>query len=445
MWWTTNKNRAPDEQALFSLNSDYSAFRAQESALILTNLAILSSVLVLQLSFQSLLGWPTRTILALFGGRFLMQTAELIWLSARERPLSAIAQFLYARASILLHLGFAALVSIVSKNEDTHYSVLLVLPVIAAGFRTSFPTTLAVAAGASLVCLAEVWDFYQRNPSSNLTEYFEAAGTILIFLLVGLVVWLLATNLRREQSRVRDTMSELEKTKDQLVEQEKMAALGRMSGGIAHEIRNPIAMISSSLSLVRNVDSDASLRDEMFEIALQEVRRLENFTSEFLVYAGNKELLTEPTSVETMLRYLADISRARAAEKSVRVRSSYNGPEMVPVDSFQIHQAMLNLITNAIDASAHESEILLGCECVSEATFKLYVENAGEPIPSTVLPHLFEPFFSTKPSGTGLGLAIVSRVAEAHGGSARLELNQQGRVRFALNLPRVVPAPQPAN
>ncbi|MBI5091125.1 MAG: hypothetical protein HZB26_01635 [Candidatus Hydrogenedentes bacterium] len=430
---------AQQNVALFPLDSGYSAFRAQESALILTNLAIMSSVLLLHLSFQSLLGWPTRAILTLFGGRFLIQTGELLWLSARESPISPKAQFLYSRFSILMHLGFATLVSIVSKNEDTHYTVLLVLPVIAAGFRTSFPATLCVAACASFVSMAEVWDFYRRNPSSNLTEYFEASGTIFIYLLVGLVVWLLASNLRKEQNRLRGAMSELERAKDQLVKQEKMAAVGRLSSGIAHEIRNPIAMIASSLAMVKKGESDAALRDEMFNIAIEEARRLERFTTEFLAYARSTELHTEPTNVRTMLRYVADVARARASEKGIRIRCVCGGNETVNVEPFQIHQALLNLITNALEASGPESEIEIGCEQGADSLVKLYVQNAGDPVSVTAASQLFEPFFTTKPQGTGLGLAIVRRIAEAHGGSAHLELNKPGLVRFAVRIPSADP------
>jgi hypothetical protein len=151
------------DRAASPLSTDFQGFRTQETTLILINLVLMALVLLLQLLFQSVLGWPSRSILLLFGARFIMQTAELQWLSARERPLDRRTQFLYGRLSILMHLVFAAAVSLLSSDEDTHYAVLLILPVIAGGFRTSLRETLCIAGGASLVCLLEVWDFTRRG------------------------------------------------------------------------------------------------------------------------------------------------------------------------------------------------------------------------------------------------------------------------------------------
>ncbi|MFA6242002.1 MAG: ATP-binding protein [Candidatus Hydrogenedentales bacterium] len=425
----------PPDEPLLPLDSNFESFRRQESTLILLNLLIMVGTLVMQLAFKPQLGWPSRTILFLFGSRFLMQTAELLWLSARERPLSRLTQFLYGRASICMHLGFAGLISMVSQNEDAHYTVLLILPVVAAGFRASLPGTIMVASCAGLVSFAEVWSYYQRNPFSSATEYFEAAGTILVFYLVGLVVWLLASQLRQEQVRLRFALGELQRTKDQLVEQEKLAALGELASAIAHEIRNPIAMIASSLAMADKAEGNSSLRTEMFGIALQEARRLEQFTTNFLSYARTKKLRREPTPVGSTLHYLADMAKARASEKSIRIRFRCDDDTVIVVDAFQLHQAMLNLITNALEASSKEAEIEIGCEQSTPNVTVLYVENPGEPIPADIVLRLFDPFFTTKPNGTGLGLAIARKIAEAHGGSLRLARNEGGRVRFTLHLP----------
>lgn len=403
--------------------------------LILINLVLMACVLLLQLSFQSLLGWPTRTIVLLFGARFLMQTAELQWLGAREKPLGRKVQFLYSRASIVMHLVFAAAVSIFSNDEDTHYAVLLILPVIAGGFRTSLAGTLSIAGGASFVCLFEVWDFSRRSGPQIPAEYFEAFGTALIFFLVGSVVWLLASSLRKEQEQLGRTLRELENARDRLVQQEKLAVLGCLSSGIAHEIRNPIAMISSSLAMVKECAADESLREEMLDIATQEAHRLERFTSEFLVYARNRAPETEPTSAESILRYVGELSRAHAAGKALKIECECAADIVVHVEPFQMHQALLNLLANAMDAGPPGSTIRIGWKSGVHGGGVLYVENAGEAISPSVLPQLFEPFFTTKPRGTGLGLAIVQKIAEAHGGGLQLEENRPGAVRFSIYIP----------
>ncbi len=420
-------------------SSDFQGFRTQETTLILINLVLMALVLLLQLLFQSVLGWPSRSILLLFGARFIMQTAELQWLSARERPLDVRTQFLYGRISILMHLVFAAAVSLLSSDEDTHYAVLLILPVIAGGFRTSLRETLCIAGGASLVCLLEVWDFSRRGGPDSPAEYFEAFGTILIFFLVGTVVWLLASSLRKEQRHLQRTMAELERTRDRLVQQEKLAALGRLSSGIAHEIRNPIAMISSSLAMARDCAEDTRLGEEMLSIATQEAQRLEQFTTEFLAYARNREPRFEPASAESMIRYVAEVSRAHAARNGLRIECDCAEELLAQVEPFQLHQALINLVSNSIDASPAGSTILLGCKAGRDGVISLFVQNAGEAIPPATVPQLLEPFFTTKARGTGLGLAIAAKIAEAHHGSLELENNEPGAVRFTINLPKSLP------
>lgn len=403
--------------------------------LILINLVLMACVLLLQLSFQSALGWPTRLILLLFGSRFLMQTAELQWISARDAPLKARSQYLYSRFSILMHLAFGAAVSLCSNDEDSHYAVLLILPVIAAGFRVSLPGTLLIAGAASLVCLLEVWDIGRSGAPVIPTEFFEAFGTSLIFFLVGSVVWLLANNVRKEQVQLRKTMLELELTRDRLVQEEKMAALGRLSSGIAHEIRNPIAMISSSLAMARESAGDPGIGEEMLAIATQEAQRLEQFTSEFLIYARNRVPQLEWTSAASIVKYVAELSRAHAARESLTVECTFAEDHIVQVEPFQVHQALLNLISNAIDASPAGSTMDIGFEVRAPDGIVFFVQNGGEAISPDVVPQLFEPFYTTKPRGTGLGLAIASKIAQAHRGTLSLDSNKPGAVRFAIHIP----------
>ncbi len=413
---------------------DFSVFRRQESTLILLNLSIIAALLLVQVLFRPALALPSRAIITLFGARFLMQAIELIWLNSLKRPLGWRVVCGYAHLSIILHIAFAALVAMLSTSEDSHYAVLMILPVVAAAFRYSLPGTLGVASLAGVLTVLQVWVYFRGMPHVNLSEYFEAATMVLIYFAVGLVVWLLVAQLRTEQSKLETALQELERTRDRLVSEEKLAAIGRLSSAIAHEIRNPIAMISSSLSTAHQPGMEKELRDEMFAIAATEARRLETFTTDFLSYARTAQPDKQPESLATIAEYVGSLAKARAGEAGAKVGTVCMGSGTAMVDAFQIQQAVVNLVLNAIDAAGDGGRVEIGCRA-DGPDLEIYVENSGKPIPGDVAAHIFEPFYTTKPKGTGLGLAIARNIARGHGGDLVLVQNEVDCVRFAMRLP----------
>lgn len=431
---TTIDSAAHPRLLRLPVETEARAFQKQESTLILLNLIVLSSLLLVELVFEADLGPPSTLIIGLFGARFLMQIGELLWLSG-ARTLSPRLARIYGHVSIWNHLVFAAVASILSGAEDTHYSVLMILPIVAAGFRFSVWATLTTASIAGLLNVIEVWVYFHYHPPGVRSEYFEATAMGLLYLVVGLVVWLLVTQLRREQAHLRATYDELKQARDRLVQEEKLAAIGRLSSAIAHEIRNPIGMISSSLAMGARETTNEKTRNELFAVAATEAKRLERFTSDFLSYARSAAPKREWVPMGSTISYVLEVSRARAADKSLVLTSVCDGAGRIEVDPFQIHQALLNLIANAIDAAPTGTEIRIGIEEQADRV-GFFVENGGPPIAPDAVETIFEPFFTTKPKGTGLGLAIARKIANAHGGDLTLAVNETGRVRFSLWVPR---------
>ncbi|MBK7600012.1 MAG: GHKL domain-containing protein [Acidobacteria bacterium] len=421
-------------EAALITNESQEPFGRRESILILLNLAVLAALLVVHTAFLSLLGPPSRLLVIALATRFVMLFAELIWLQKQKPGLNPVAEQYYACYSIITNIAFAFMASYLGGAADSHYSVLMVLPVIAAATRFDLPGTLLVVSIAVTLTFLEVWLFFRSYPPLEISEFFEAATVSLIFIVVALVVRLLVGNLRQEELKLAKSLETLKKVQSKLVAEEKLAAIGRLSSAIAHEIRNPVAMISSSLTAGKQSE-DAEVRDEMFNIAAQEATRLERLTTDFLSYARGKEPERKWTNPALTLGYVAGLLRDRATDAGITIIVDYPDDAPANVDDFQIQQALLNLMTNAIEATPRGGKVRLGGSLNRRRDLVLFVENEGQQIHQDVLSKIFEPFFSTRVKGTGLGLAIVRNIAQAHGGSVEIAFNQPGRVRFEIIIP----------
>ena len=339
----------------------------------------------------------------------------------------------YAHASILLNLFFAFALSRLGGFQDSHYVVLMVVPVLAAAFRYRPVGVALVTAAAVALTFLEIWLYFRaRSGPAGATEAFEAANVALIYVVVALVVAVLARQGRADQAALEANLEELRQTRDRLTAEEKLAAVGRLASGIAHEIRNPVSMILSSVAMSRS--GGGLPREELDAIVTQEAERLERLTSDFLRYACERPPARRPTALPVALGYVAGLVQARCAEAGVELVVGCDPELAASVDSFQIHQALLNLILNAVDATPRGGTVRLQAQAAG-VDVGLAVENSGAAIPEAAVARLFEPFFSTKPAGTGLGLAIEPQHRPRPRRRLGLAVNSAGRVRFDLTLP----------
>jgi len=371
------------ESAVMGL--DLESFRWQESTFAILNLALLAALLCGHALFAAHFGTPTPPLVGVLGAGFLLQLGELIWMQTRTQALTDGAVRRLTIWLMVWDVALAVTLGVLADRVDSPYYVLMLVPILLAAFRRSLRETLAVVVTASAFQFYVGWHFFQLHPPAEADEYFEAGTISLIFLLTGVLVWFLVNHLRRTEIGLAENLTELAKARERLLQEEKLAAVGRLSAAIAHEIRNPVAMISSSLDT---------------------------------------------------LAYVADVCRAHALSRQVEVL--VEGPEaaLALMDAPQVQQALLNLAINAVEASAPGGLVLLRATN-TEAFVQSDVENGNGPIAESAVPRIFEPFFTTKLSGTGLGLAIAHNIARSHSGLLQLTVNTPERVRFTLALPRV--------
>jgi signal transduction histidine kinase len=414
------------------LGADLAAFKRQESIFVLLNLILLAALLFFHAFFASYWGAPTQLQVIVLSAGFVLKALELGWVQRLKRIPPPTVLILLTWASILLNLSLAVLLARLTDHEDSPYFVLTVVPILEAAFRFHLVTVLAVVSIASFYNVIWVWGYFQRHPPVEVGEYFETGITSFTFLIVGVLVWRLVNDLRKQEVHLLRNLAELQRAKESLLQEEKLAAVGRLSSAIAHEIRNPVAMISSSIAAGRQLSGPE--RDEMFEIASEEATRLVTLTTEFLAYARPRQPKLAPTSVADTVAYVADAARALASEKGVQFQLETPETLLAEMDGGLVQQALLNLIVNAVGAARAGSTIFLRSH-TRDHRICIEVENSGSPIPAQEVERIFEPFFTTKTHGSGLGLPIARNIARAHGGDLVVEVNAPDRVCFALLLP----------
>ena len=412
---------------------------SQRAAIALVNLGALTMFVTVELGF-SYFNFPTPHAMVLVATiAVLLRCVELAFSIAQPSMAPdclRVRAVLSIGAGILIPFALAA----ATRQFHTHYFGLLILPVLEAALYFSLATTLAVAAVAS--GSAGLWVAYAAHftPPFQLGEMLETATLILLLFTVGTLVWALLDLLGKQEGELRERVRDLEVTRGQLVQEEKLAAIGRLASSVAHEIRNPVAIISSAMEAAGSASLSAEERADMSKIALTEARRLEKLTTDFLSYAQPGDLPRSEIDVLTLLGYIASIAKAQALGKHVSIKLNIEDGCLLYGNEDQLQQALLNLLRNAIDASPDGGQVSVLCE-PRAGLVRIAVENQGPSIPAHAVSKIFEPFFTAKAGGTGLGLSIARKIAETHEGTLTLEHNADGHICFALILPAYVHAP----
>jgi two-component system, NtrC family, sensor histidine kinase PilS len=222
---------------------------------------------------------------------------------------------------------------------------------------------------------------------------------------------------------------------------ERLADLGRVAAGLAHELRNPLASMAGSVELLSS--SEGLRRDDqrLMAIVLKEAGRLEQLVARFLDYSRPVPPRLQPHDLAQVAAEVAEVFAADPSAARVRVARAL-APVTVLGDPDQLRQVLWNLLLNAAQAlqGGPGGTIVLRCG-PDGAGGRLEVEDDGPGIAQADLARLFTPFFTTKPGGTGLGLATVHRIVEAHGGAVEVAPVAPHGVRFTVRLPGAAPAP----
>ena len=416
---------------------DFLSFRRQERVFAGLNLGLLMFLCLTQFLWSQYLGAPHRQVLTLLCVGIVANLSEMIWLSRRQQ-ISIVTVERLTWAMIAIHLAIAFGIASYSYKKDIQYFALMIPAILQAAFRLSLGSAIVTVGVSDGLIFFWVWNYFRVHPPVDPNQYIEAGTVALIYAVMGLLVWTLVDHLRNKQTELARSLAELERAEARLLVEEKLAAVGRLSSAIAHEIRNPVAMISSALATAANREPSSEDSREMYEIATKESARLEQLTTDFLVYARPRLPAKVLSDIADSVGYTAEICRPRAAERDIEVRCDCEQMLWAEVDSGQLQQALLNLAMNAVEASLPGATVYLRGRR-ENAQVLIEIENPNGPIPATTVARIYEPFFTTKPNGTGLGLAIARNIALAHGGDLKLAHNEVDAICFVFSLPLSIP------
>lgn len=224
--------------------------------------------------------------------------------------------------------------------------------------------------------------------------------------------------------------------------QEKLASLGMLAAGVAHEIRNPLTAIKAALFLQQKKFQPGSQEAADARRIDREIQRLEHIVNDFLLFARPAQAQLTPTAAAEPLREVAALLAPELAKHHLRLEIEAGPPLAVAADPDQLKQVLINLVRNAADATGQHGTIKLRARAARRPlagqerdAVVLEVEDHGDGISAEVQARLFDPFFSTKPTGTGLGLPIAARIVEAHGGVIEYQTAHGTGTVFGVVLP----------
>ena len=217
-------------------------------------------------------------------------------------------------------------------------------------------------------------------------------------------------------------LSEIRHLKKEILRSQRLASIGRLAAGVAHEIRNPLSSIKGFATYFKERYRDTPEDHQTAEIMIQEVERLDRVIGQLMEFARPMRIEEKITGLDTLIRHSLKMVEGDAHKKHITLEFNRDpGIERARIDADRIKQVLLNLYLNAIEAMGDGGALtVLAKRSEGDNDLQITVADTGPGITEKDLPHLFDPYFTTKPSGTGLGLAIVHKIVESHNGEIEI-------------------------
>jgi two-component system sensor histidine kinase HydH len=325
---------------------------------------------------------------------------------------------------------------------------LYYLPILFAAFSAGVRGGISVSVFASLIYFPHAFlSLVARDPGDALEKGLE----IVLYNIVAVVAGLLVDRERREREnqerlarKLSEALEEQHRIESQLIRAGRLGALGELTAGIAHEIKNPLHTMKGTAEILRDAIAPEAPERRMLDIHMEEIDRLAQTAERFLTFARPAPSDRRPLDLREVVNRVATLVETQARREGVRTEvDRYGGgtPPTVMGDADQLTQLLLNIALNGVQAMAGRGSGTLSLSVFPDRQGgKEYscvaLRNDGPAIPEDQLERIFDPFYTTKDGGTGLGLSICARIADQHDGLLSVRnLPEGGGVEFTLALP----------
>jgi two-component system sensor histidine kinase HydH len=316
---------------------------------------------------------------------------------------------------------------------------LYYLPIVFAAVSFGWIGGLLVAFLAGLCYIPHILTMWTNYPGYAINQYAE----IVLFFLVGAVTGFLADAQRKKQRELEkaarqlaDANRELRDNFERMKRADRLAAIGNLSAGLAHEIRNPLASIEGSAGILEKGKLTGEQRHEFLEIIKKECRRLNRLLGNLLDFARPPVPQQQDVILDPLLESVMRLVAHTASKKNIHIRRNVTPQQLTLVgDGEQLKQVVLNLLLNAIEAMPEGGEIRLSAR-TEESNLMIEVADEGSGVAAEDLDKIFNPFFTTREKGTGLGLAVAHQIVSQHGGVLQAHKNPARGMTFSIIIPR---------
>ncbi|MFH1681605.1 MAG: ATP-binding protein [Candidatus Eisenbacteria bacterium] len=357
------------------------------------------------------------------------------------------------RSAFVRYLPIAALIAAVSvlhyaTDPSAHrlhdiYRRLYYLPIILAAFAGGIRGGTLAAIAVCVVYWPHAFGHYTHDPGRPVEKVLE----MVLYVVVGAVTGLLVSREAATKERLRKTadslaasLREKERMEEELIRSAKLAAVGKLSAGLAHEIRNPLTSIKASAELLADDFPAGHPKRDLLDTLVKETVRLNGVLTRFLSFAKPRPMAKKELDPAEGISEVIALLRGRREEDGetpIRFHDPDGPLPRVKGDPEQIRQVLLNVLLNALQASGEGGRVdVFASHMKDPGRIEIVVEDDGPGFDADAIENLFTPFYTTKEGGTGLGLAISHRIVESHGGRIRVSNREEGGgARLVIELP----------
>jgi two-component system sensor histidine kinase PilS (NtrC family) len=351
---------------------------------------------------------------------------------------------LVAYSQIIVDTFIVSVIIFVTGNYSSIFSFLYLVVIIYSSILIPIRGTIVIAAICSIQfgIMVDLEYYGVLLPSGTEAPLLASAHTwiqvmykILIIMTACFAVALLSSFLSEQ---VRKTRNQLRVMTDHVKRVEKVAAIGEMAAGLAHEIKNPLASLTGSIQLLREDIKYDPDHDRLMQIVLREADRLSSLVSNFLLYARPPAGKVEAMELEKVIVDTAELFKKDANHEG-RITTTQNTQSniWISMDPLHLRQVLWNLLINAAEAIQGDGNIHIDLHGSKNNQAYLKVSDTGCGMSQEDINCIFNPFFTTKPSGTGLGLSIVQRILEAYGALLDVESVKSKGTTFTLQFKQI--------